>query len=202
MTDQQVIISTLAPREGSDGLTPAFFKREAYFYPRSPRGERPVAVLFHPQFCRISTLAPREGSDAPAAEIQLNLLVFLPSLPARGATASYLFGSAAQAHFYPRSPRGERRGHNGGGGHDLLISTLAPREGSDGPQDGVGRVLDISTLAPREGSDGRQLEQRGVDFLISTLAPREGSDGGRAVPQAHQHVFLPSLPARGATTFS
>ena len=58
-------ISIHAPREGSDG---AVDRRDLilhrHFYPRSPRGERPV----HPGLCRrlcpISIHAPREGSDS------------------------------------------------------------------------------------------------------------------------------------------
>ena len=58
-----------------------------------------------------------------------------------------------------------------------VISTHAPREGSDLPLLLFGHTLYmISTHAPREGSDfGAALFH--VDTLISTHAPREGSDG-------------------------
>ena len=58
-------ISTLAPREGSDGLRQLRAGVEPYFYPRSPRGERPPLVY-------MATYSK----------------AFLPSLPARGATTS------------------------------------------------------------------------------------------------------------------
>ncbi len=59
-------ISIHAPREGSDskdGVCPLLHQ---YFYPRSPRGERPSAhgVAL---FCGISIHAPREGSDRHTA---------------------------------------------------------------------------------------------------------------------------------------
>ena len=57
-------ISTLAPREGSDRLARDFIVGCLDFYPRSPRGER--------QIC---------------AGTVYNYIKFLPSLPARGATA-------------------------------------------------------------------------------------------------------------------
>ena len=57
--------------------------------------------------------------------------LFLPSLPARGATMP---STTIDAVFE--------------------ISTLAPREGSDGAADYIaGGQHGISTLAPREGSD-------------------------------------------------
>ena len=103
-------ISIHAPREGSDGsvlrLRHSIF---AYFYPRSPRGERPCRLWrcpcrrchFYPRSPRgerpghhgvfvppvhISIHAPREGSDG-----------------GRGPAWSCRWG-----YFYPRSPRGER----------------------------------------------------------------------------------------------
>ena len=82
------VISIHAPREGSDlcTLPPAF--PWPYFYPRSPRGERPATgnnslgafLDFYPRSprgerrcrpghqlrgCAISIHAPREGSDEP-----------------------------------------------------------------------------------------------------------------------------------------
>ena len=35
------------------------------------------------------------------------------------------------SYFYPRSPRGERPGHNDAAGLQFAISIHAPREGSD-----------------------------------------------------------------------
>ena len=101
-------ISTLAPREGSDDADIC-------------------AVVVD----GISTLAPREGSDACGTGLRVFYFVFLPSLPARGATTACR-NSPAQ----------------------WVISTLAPREGSDAiDYVNLGLCSNISTLAPREGSD-------------------------------------------------
>ena len=105
--NEALIISTLAPREGSDdggGGNPGHLRN---FNPRSPRGERPRAQA-----------------------AVMTLRAFQPSLPARGATKLYFMGGGpgdistlapregsdnrAAAHrqwkedFNPRSPRGER----------------------------------------------------------------------------------------------
>ena len=59
-------ISTRAPREGSDNHRAYCCTSNLYFYPRSPRGERPL----------------RDEGVAMVME-------FLPALPARGATKRY-----------------------------------------------------------------------------------------------------------------
>ena len=82
-------------------------------------------------------------------------LIFLSTLPARGATfkiliisfiASYFYPrsprgerpmatsfAGARSHFYPRSPRGERHESVVQYHQDNNISIHAPREGSDRP---------------------------------------------------------------------
>ena len=147
------------------------------FYPRSPRGERPVPRRGADLRGAISIHAPREGSDRPVD----------------GQTAG-------RTHFYPRSPRGERltrgarlllvfiflstlpaRGATilGLQGPDSgTISIHAPREGSDPLGHHVlPVVLAISIHAPREGSDGRVFRPGRPHRGISIHAPREGSDG-------------------------
>ena len=78
-------ISIHAPREGSDPTTSTMRAATANFYPRSPRGERPM---------------PKMASPRPTA--------FLSTLPARGATPRPRRRLRRSSDFYPRSPRGER----------------------------------------------------------------------------------------------
>ena len=102
------------------------------FYPRSPRGERRQAQRGQPGRKKISIHAPREGSDRYFFVVvcQCNISIhapregsdsffgrplagaakFLSTLPARGATAEPFIHRFPVADFYPRSPRGERRG--------------------------------------------------------------------------------------------
>ena len=125
-----LIISIHAPREGSDCriLALTFFLR--YFYPRSPRGERHNNNTAK-TIAQISIHAPREGSDWNGTAEQKKEQLFLSTLPARGATPMATTSQGIRSHFYPRSPRGERRGRPAQRGLPLLISIHAPREGSD-----------------------------------------------------------------------
>ena len=79
-------------------------------------------------------------------------------------------------HFYPRSPRGERRVAG--------IWTALP--------------VDISIHAPREGSD-LAMQKANLTWKISIHAPREGSDACCWARDISAALFLSTLPARGAT---
>ena len=78
------------------------------FYPRSPRGERPLAVTtvdgpskdFYPR-------SPRGERRARKARPKLPKH-FYPRSP-RGERPYRLLSTSETRHFYPRSPRGERR---------------------------------------------------------------------------------------------
>ena len=102
--------------------------------------------------------------------------LFQPTLPVRGATFGGSPSPAWLPYFNPRSPCGER----------LL-----------GDADQLDEVL-ISTHAPRAGSDVRYA---GGDLAgrISTHAPRAGSDRDWSKAGAAWCGFQPTLPVRGAT---
>ena len=215
------MISTHAPRTGSDAQRSLLRPSNDDFNPRSPHGERPIA------------------SATPS-----QMPLFQPTLPARGATTMEAI-RIAPIHFNPRSPHGERPPRRGRTRRRNGISTHAPRTGSD---DGFRRLIQsaclfqptlpargatdrgshqrppaagISTHAPRTGSDtsGRTSRRRteisthaprtGSDSSrttldprtggISTHAPRTGSDGLSRRPDSRTPRFQPTLPARGAT---
>ena len=147
-------------------------------------------------------------------------IVFLPALPARGATHHPIRAKIA-IYISTRAPREGSDRHPRPLAGYYPISTRAPREGSDlyGPSLFI-RSMDISTRAPREGSDGVLLDEVAL-MPISTRAPREGSDKAFCwrfpclcnfyprSPRGERHLyedfqlvdmeFLPALPARGAT---
>ena len=103
-------ISTHAPRTGSDGLRQGWNRAKIlYFNPRSPHGERRTAILrrrnslaisthaprtgsdlsalpYRSGLRKISTHAPRTGSDANGYLLSNMMVIFQPTLPARGAT--------------------------------------------------------------------------------------------------------------------
>ena len=102
------VISTHAPRTGSDALSAVFSGVSENFNPRSPHGER---LTFSPPtspISSISTHAPRTGSDKKCLAYFFCYSSFQPTLPARGATTCST----------PRSG-------------SAIISTHAPRTGSD-----------------------------------------------------------------------
>ena len=81
-----------------------------------------------------------------------------------------------------------------------LISTHAPRTGSDGNGEGFIVALVISTHAPRTGSDGTRPEQEDPMKQFQPTLPARGATGQIAALAVLTHLFQPTLPARGATT--
>ena len=77
---------------------------------------------------RISIHALLAESDFPIVPVELTTLVFLSTLSLRRATQAQSFKIPAHRDFYPRSPCGERRGHDFGGRiTQRFLSTLSLR---------------------------------------------------------------------------
>ena len=125
----------------------------------------------------ISTHAPRTGSDPRAGDERGGGMAFQPTLPARGATLHAGGRRAGHGDFNPRSPHGER-----------------PRV-----RDAPTRAVVISTHAPRTGSDKEEAKMKTCTIDISTHAPRTGSDFTPTANARKFEQFQPTLPARGAT---
>ena len=149
---RQCPISIHAPRVGSDCNSFSNLCDVIYFYPRSPRGERPFpsfvlleSVLF------LSTL-PAWGATSRSRGYACRIII---SIHAPRVGSDYYESSFEDVvtNFYPRSPRGER----------LLfikifiiffkfLSTL-PAWGATDEEEETEIVEDISIHAPRVGSD-------------------------------------------------
>ena len=172
------LISTHAPRTGSDDIS-----RPA-----------PSADQHH-----ISTHAPRTGSDLiqhPERRPQR----FQPTLPARGATATRDGRARKKIKFQPTLPARGATSADGHGSRKAIISTHAPRTGSDALMALVERLkirLFQPTL-PARGATVRRQPLRRV-LRISTHAPRTGSDTTSHDGKRVKIAFQPTLPARGAT---
>ena len=169
------------------------------FYPRSPRGERPVDPHLQRALFDISIHAPREGSDPGDRFLRFVESIFLSTLPARGATLGYKDLDAGV----------------------LLISIHAPREGSDiHPRPGRHAGRDFYPRSPR----GERLSEREQaiiqELFLSTLPARGATQSQRRSRSSRQNFyprsprgerrqnwrrsrsrpgFLSTLPARGAT---
>ena len=79
------------------------------FYPRSPCGERPIGVCARKERSQfLSTLSLRRATRVKLSTFWT--ITFLSTLSLRRATGHVLAcGPCRIAHFYPRSPCGERR---------------------------------------------------------------------------------------------
>ena len=134
-TESRRFLSTLPARGATDdGMS---LRRPACISIHAPREGSDAAVLIVVYFLvRFLSKLPARGATNSRCVLLL-ALTFLSTLPARGATERRLFISdqkrisihapregsdgvpaeelAAIAHFYPRSPRGERLTGNGGG---------------------------------------------------------------------------------------
>ena len=100
-------LSTLSLRRATRQIDAVRFAG-LYFYPRSPCGERPADRCG--AFCRslfLSTLSLRRATQAAA--IYRRSGIFLSTLSLRRATLPPGPGLGMPAHFYPRSPCGERQ---------------------------------------------------------------------------------------------
>ena len=168
-----MIISTLAPREGSDHMyiharhggpflpsLPArgatvFLAAQSWpradFYPRSPRGERRPAAR---PVCERLHFYPRSPrGERPAGNRRsTRWRYFYPRSP-RGERPCANTPTAPSTNFYPRSPRGER---------PLCAITESPYD------------VFLPSLPARGATVRGRLCP--VDIIISPLAPREGSD--------------------------
>ena len=188
------VISTHAPRTGSDNSRFRFIVSYALFQPTLPaRGATPSSNgLIWVQ--GISTHAPRTGSDRGTNSTRLQSALFQPTLPARGATKKPLIPVLIAGDFNPRSPHGERPDCWHRKSSARFISTHAPRTGSDTqalyPYQRQGQ---ISTHAPRTGSDEYQRAYYQA-HKISTHAPRTGSDGRKKVTMTTKQHFNPRSP--------
>ena len=79
-----------------------------YFYPRPPRGGRPIYLVYLSTVLTISIHALREEGDLPADAKQKAWTLFLSTPSARRATMQRSGKPTASTYFYPRPPRGGR----------------------------------------------------------------------------------------------
>ena len=149
-------ISIHAPREGSDAHTshrpclPQRFlstlpargatyqrdraeSRQQNFYPRSPRGERPLS-----------------------SSSQISAPNFYPRSP-RGERQEQPWPEEEEPYFYPRSPRGERRAKRVDRAQPSGFLSTLPARGATARASCAELENGISIHAPREGSDRKAI---------------------------------------------
>ena len=165
------------PARGATSRTPRTLLQSQHFNPRSPHGERRAYACAAAFRRAISTHAPRTGSDSAAAGSPNRQTRFQPTLPARGATSAESVTRRRSRNFNPRSPHGERHFRSSSSFSGAIISTHAPRTGSDSVE--FSRLYENLSFQP-------------------TL-PARGATWGQTPEETVNTAFQPTLPARGAT---
>ena len=149
----RIFLSTLPARGATCGSTHTVTDC-TNFYPRSPRGERPLMQRqYRPTSIFLSTLPARGATRNRRLERQqFGISIHAPREGSDEPTAAVHYGTL---NFYPRSPRGERPAQR-------TFQFMAKEFLSTLPARGATRVplrlahpFEISIHAPREGSDGR-----------------------------------------------
>ena len=153
-------ISIHAPREGSDNKYEREFPPATPdFYPRSPRGERhEKRRIISASYCNISIHAPREGSDSARAPNVHLYTDFYPRSP-RGERLGALGRSGLGLLFLSTLPaRGATKTCRAGTKTTAFLSTL-PARGATTSYFITLTYTEISIHAPREGSDSKCAEK-------------------------------------------
>ena len=214
-------ISTHAPRTGSDQARGSTRQFPTYFNPRSPHGERRAeidghncyATDFNPRsphgerhywYDKLQKInlfqptLPARGATRFSKSSQSDL-AFQPTLPARGATIYILRHCVFCNYFNPRSPHGERPKRKGRVLQYFLISTHAPRTGSDRkPSDRLTRCGRFQPTLPARGATSWTIFTRRAASNFNPRSPH-GERLGALEREVRMLTFQPTLPARGAT---
>ena len=215
-------ISIHAPRTGSDLWMLCHQRHTLHFNPRSPHGERRISV---PAFTTIwSYFNPRSPHGERRETVPKSSWAtrrFQSTLPARGATATYIINMYANRNFNPRSPHGERHKSAVKCYNFSIISIHAPRTGSDeamhftqsapvyfNPRSphGERRLGRESVRAfrlhfnPRSphGERRRHINDCIISDRISIHAPRTGSDGEGVCVREIRHGISIHAPRTGS----
>ena len=180
-------ISIHALREEGDSRRWSGNSGHADFYPRPPRGGRPLLAQGKVKAPDISIHALREEGDRDRENALLHLLVFLSTPSARRATAVPELVVCHANDFYPRPPRGGR--------HVELELRLAdlnfyPRPPRGGRLLGFSRAARVfaflSTPSARRATTIDGILRRGVIFL-STPSARRATKSRKC--QLLQHII-------------
>ena len=171
----------------------AFINYAAYFYPRSPCGERLCRVDFSLIMLPISIHALLAESDLFHRRFRAIQNAFLSTLSLRRATFGKIMIVLNGLNFYPRSPCGERRWN----------STERPLESHFYPRSPCGERLisphsapDNGNFYPRSPCGERRRNSQNVKrrHKISIHALLAESDKDRPRPSAGIHDFYPRSP--------
>ncbi len=174
-TTRRSLISTHAPRAGSDRPPAGWSPSGSYFNPRSPCGERQAAH------------AAGKWPDG-----------FQPTLPVRGATSRPYNSTRRYLYFNPRSPCGERLCRPRKAPSCVDFNPRSPC--GERPEYGISAYPSISYFNPRSPcgerrAPGARCRQR---CQFQPTLPVRGATAG-IIAHLPSPLFQPTLPVRGAT---
>ena len=173
MSGDGSLISIHALREEGDGQVGEDKNRKEYFYPRPPRGGRPVPSAF----CHV-------------------LSRFLSTPSARRATIAFSGDDVARDDFYPRPPRGGRqRIRRATGPQSGFLSTPSARRATAMVAKSSCWTLDFYPRPPRGGRLGAVFVGSGSTYFY----PRPPRGGRPMMPRRHAPPdhFYPRPPRGG-----
>ena len=124
-----------------------------HFYPRSPCGERQLAIYNQLLIQNISIHALLAESDVAGLIFRAKFVIFLSTLSLRRATSAPAIKSCWSSYFYPRSPCGERpKSANTLPAVTLFLSTLSLRRATYTAICLAPPILFLSTLSLRRAT--------------------------------------------------
>ena len=142
------------PRPPRGGRQPGLAGRKdiSYFYPRPPRGGRRLGQTGRATQFPISIYALREEGDKGSIKSKITESVFLSTPSARRATYIGALIDGRYADFYPRPPRGGRRGFlRSCAGSWRFLSTPSARRATPETEVRTGQHGDFYPRPPRGG---------------------------------------------------
>ena len=168
-----LFLSTPSARRATSGLENQRRWR-FYFYPRPPRGGRLLFTGHRPHRLSISIHALREEGDGSFVPKTRFNEVFLSTPSARRATQEISSEILCAVYFYPRPPRGGRRGGSVHTNTCIHISIHALRE--EGDLDlafiSIPHFLFLSTPSARRATCAKRVPIPGKKFLSTPSARR------------------------------
>ena len=153
------MISIHAPREGSDMVRRQRRRAGQHFYPRSPRGERPLHSRLQRRPFRFLSTLPARGATTGGCRPEMSRRRFLSTLPARGATWRARKNRSSTAFLSTLPARGATTlSQEIDTYEDLFLSTLPARGATGAGHPPQYRRADFYPRSPRgERRSGRCL---------------------------------------------
>ncbi len=187
------------PRGGRRSCWAPLAAMGSNFYPRPPRGGRPSPVEAPATLCSISIHVPRVGDDVDedGPEVIRRISIHVPRVG--DDVGIQRRAKALHGDFYPRPPRGGRRGSAAGPAPAAPhFYPRPPRGGRPDHEYGVSGRTEFLSTSPAWGTT-RSTRPIFSRIIISIHVPRVGDDHRAGYQPAVQPIFLSTSPAWGTT---